>query len=189
MSESAPPASIGDALDMISPGLPLPRSGAIIAAFRGTVDGSLAERLLLVVAAELAVQHQQQWQAEDTSRAPDAPAAEVAAAKCRIDALNARRVALIERIDAWAARTVPSQFGASLHTETLGSVVDRLGIAWVRTNNASRSMEAGAPERARRALRQFAELAQAYDDLVCDLAAGQRRLPAWRPLKCYRNSS
>ena len=59
-----------------------------------------------------------------------------------------------QRIDEWAARQIPSRADASLHTETLGSVIDRLAIAWVRTNSlistgdtrerAQSSHEAGA---------------------------------------------
>lgn len=39
---------------------------------------------------------------------------------------------------------------------------------------------AGASDQARLALRQLAELAAAYDDLVADMALDRRRLPSWR---------
>jgi len=46
---------------------------------------------------------------------------------------------------------------------------------------------AGDRDRARLALRQLVELAAAHDDLIRDVAAGHRRLPAWRSLKSYRS--
>jgi hypothetical protein len=109
---------------------------------------------------------------------------EVARLKRRIDALNAARVALVEQIDIWTEGEVGHAGTGMLHTETLGSVVDRLAIGWVRAGNLAAAGD--QPFLARRAWRQFTELAQAYDGLVTEVAAGQRRLPLWRPLKSYR---
>lgn len=162
----------------------LPRSGAIIEAFTNTMTVGHPGQLVLDVAHDLASHHQQQWQAEEVSRVATS-ADEVATSKRRIDDLNAERVALVERIDGWAAREIPSRPEASLHTETLGSVVDRLAIAWVRANILINMT--GRRDAARAALRQQAELANAYDDLIGDVAAGRRRLPAWRQLKIYRS--
>lgn len=161
----------------------LPRSASIIEAFRGSTNLDLSRAFVLGIACTLAGLHQQQWDAEDTSRTPGAPAEDVAASKQHIDDLNARRVLLVEQIDTWAVDVIHSRAEeASLHTETLGSVVDRLAIAWVRANSVSK---AGNRERARLALRQLMELADAYDDLVRDIGAGHRRLPTWRSLKTY----
>jgi hypothetical protein len=66
-------------------------------------------------------------------------------------------------------------------------VVDRLAIAWVRADNLITHTFASARDRARLAVRQCTELAEAYDDLVRDVAAGRRRLPVWKPLKTYRS--
>ncbi len=66
-------------------------------------------------------------------------------------------------------------------------MVDRLAIAWVRADNLINSD--GDRDRARLALRQLAELADAYDDLVRDVTAGHRRLPRWRALKSYWSAS
>src|SRR5690606_33155588 len=131
---------------------------------------------------ELVANHQRQWQAEDACRSPGATAEDIAAAKRTIDDLNSRRVALVEQIDEWIAGGVRGRADASLHTETFGSVIDRLAIAWVRTNNV---INASNRDRARLALSQLVELAAAYDDLVRDVTAGRRRLPAWRLLKAY----
>lgn len=165
----------------------LPRSALLIEAFRCTFSRDHPGRFVLNNATELAAHHQRQWHAEDASRTPGASAKEVAASKQLIDELNARRVALVEQIDAWVAREVPSQVAASLHTETLGSVVDRLAIGWVRANSLINMV--GSYDRSCLALWQLAELADAYDHLIGDVAAGRRRLPAWRSLKYYGGST
>lgn len=165
----------------------LPRSAAVIEAFRvGSSDGHPGH-WVLDMAHDLADHHQRQWNAEDVSRIPDASAEDIAASKRLIDGLNARRVAVVEQIDQWVSRQVRTRADASLHTETLGSVIDRLAIAWVRANSLINTND--ARDRARLSLHQLAELANAYDDLVRDVANGQRRLPAWRPLKTYRSQS
>jgi hypothetical protein len=125
----------------------LPRSASIIEALRGGVDEAPSGGVVVETARDLAVSHRLQWEAEEASRAPGASDGAVAASKRRIDDLNARRVAVVERIDMWVEAEIPGTARASLH--------------------------------------QLAELAQAYDDLVRDVAAGRRRLPRWRPLKSY----
>lgn len=164
----------------------LPRSASIIEAFHNSISDYHGQ-LVLATASDLAGQHMRQWRAEDASRAPDASAEDIAASKRLIDELNIRRVSLVERIDEWTARQIHTRADASLHTETLGSVIDRLAIAWVRATNLIST--GGERERTRVALRQLTELAAAYDDLIRDLGAGHRRLPTWRALKTYRSAS
>lgn len=160
----------------------IPTSAVLVEAFRGAAESSAGHPPVVEVAAALAAHNERQWAAEDACRTDDDLA--VANGKRLVDALNARRAELVERIDRWAAREIGSRPEASLHTETLGSVIDRLTIAWVRYR---RLVDAAPADRevARLALRQLAELADAYDDLVRDFASGQRRLPVWRPLKSY----
>src|SRR5690606_40312641 len=73
---------------------------------------------------EAAAPNRQQWQAEDVRPAFRGSPDPIAQSKRLIDDLNARRVALVERIDEWVSAQVHSRADASLHTETLGSVVD-----------------------------------------------------------------
>jgi hypothetical protein len=161
----------------------LPRAASLIGAFPAVASRGHPGQLVIDLGHELADQHQRQWSAEDASRTGGASAETVASCKRLIDDLNARRVMLVEQIDDWVARQVRSPADASLHTETFGSVVDRMAIAWVRVNSLR---VAGASDQARLALRQLTELAAAYDDLVRDVTLGCRRLPAWRSLKNYR---
>ena len=164
----------------------LPSAASVIEAFDGRPD-AVVPTPLLTLGVALARHHVRQWRAEDVSRTPHASDASVAAAKRLIDDLNARRVALVERVDAWVEQVVDPVPGAPLHTETVGSVVDRLAIAWVRARVAGRGTD--DRQKAREALRQLGELANAYDDLVRDVATGRRRLPAWRSLKSYGAST
>ncbi|WP_434743837.1 DUF4254 domain-containing protein [Micromonospora sp. SH-82] len=111
----------------------------------------------------------------------------VAAAKRSIDTLNEVRMTLISDVDSWVEKTVRVSGAAPLHTETIGSVIDRLAIAWVRWR---RLVELDARQRSgirpSLALRQFTELAHAYDVLAVDVHEGRRRVPRWRALKSYR---
>lgn len=165
-------------------GATLPGSADVIAAFR---HEDLARAVLLHLAAELARQHQAQWDAETVSRDTSAASETVADSKRRIDVMNARRSALIEAIDREAAPMIGRAAGnMPLHTETIGSVIDRLGISWVRANKL---IDCGDQDRARCAIGQLHELAAAYDDLVRDIRAGRRRVPLWRLLKQYEATS
>lgn len=161
----------------------LPRSATIIEAFRSENEQSDG---LLRLAAHLARQHQRQWDAETISRDTTAADAAVASSKRMIDSLNTARVALVEQVDEYVASCSTAPDDAPLHTETVGSVIDRLAIAWVRANKL---IDAGTKDRARQALHQLRELADAYDDLVRDVAGGARRVPAWRHLKQYQAAS
>lgn len=158
----------------------LPRSAAIIEAFR---SGTEPADELLRLAARLARQHQDQWAAETVSRDPSATTEQIAASKRTIDTLNGSRAALIELLDEHVTTRISTGAGpAPLHTETVGSVIDRLGIAWVRANNL---LADSTRERARQALDQLRGLATGYDDLVREIRAGKRRVPAWQLLKQY----
>lgn len=157
----------------------LPGSASIRNAFAGLSGPPEFANPVLCIAHELAEHHVRQWDEEDAVRARDLVPEQIAAHKRSIDKLNSRRVTLIETIDVWAAARTNVQPNAPLHTETLGSVVDRLAIGWVRTGKLQEVAQARA------SLEQLADLAGAYDDLVRDVLAGRRRLPSWRALKSY----
>jgi hypothetical protein len=160
----------------------LPRSADLVMGFR-IIPSEGQDDQVILLGRELAANHQRQWEAEDSCRDEAAALSDIGEAKRQIDRLNARRVSLVERIDQVIGTRIQVATGLSLHTETLGSVVDRLAIAWVRTDRLS--SDPLQRDRARAALRQLNELATAYDDLVRDIAGGLRRLPDWRVLKSY----
>jgi len=163
----------------------MPTATTLLVAF-DTGEGSGPPLTVPEVAGTLAVVHRRQWQAENDCRGPAATVELIAATKQLIDSLNHRRVELVESVDRWAAQHVPQSAGATLHTETLGSVIDRLAIASVRAANLAVQ---GEVERAYLACEQLFELGTAYDSLLDDVRAGRRRVPSWRMLKTYRAAS
>ncbi|MEU4342659.1 DUF4254 domain-containing protein [Nocardia sp. NPDC023852] len=93
--------------------------------------------------------------------------------------IERRRAELVMAIDDWVLRSVPQhRFGATLHTETVGAVIDRLAESSVRAHHALMTLDAH-DELLHSAWHRLAELADAYDDLVRDVMAGRRRLPEW----------
>ncbi|MEU8896864.1 DUF4254 domain-containing protein [Nocardia sp. NPDC048505] len=93
--------------------------------------------------------------------------------------IERRRSELVMAVDDWVTRSVPQhRLGATLHTETVGSVIDRLAESSVRAHHALMTLDAH-DEMLHGAWHHLAELADAYDDLVRDIVAGRRRLPEW----------
>jgi hypothetical protein len=91
--------------------------------------------------------------------------------------IERRRGELVMAIDDWIVRTVPThRLGAALHTETIGSVIDRLAEASVRAHHALMTRDAN-DDMLHGAWHHLAELADGYDDLIRDVLAGRRRLP------------
>jgi len=165
----------------------LPSSAEVVESFESSEPCGRAR--LPDLARRLANRHLEQWALEDQSRDQAADDAAVAAAKRSIDRLNTIRVDLIQAIDLWAVTQLPGSSKAMPHTETLGSVIDRLAVAWVRSRRfderATASGMADERSAANRAALQLRELACAYDHLIRDVQIGSRRLPNWLPLKRY----
>lgn len=159
-----------------------PSAAELVSAFARTDADEAVASPPLAIARELCRAHGLQWEAEDESRATTADSERLAAVKRRIDRMNAERSELIEELDTWAARHLRQTDGAPLHTETFGSVIDRLCIAWVRAQKLDRR-ESGV--RGELAVRQLRELSIAYDTLVAEVVAERRRIPDWRLLKSY----
>jgi len=151
----------------------------------GELASSAGAHPVLDACARLAAGHRLQWDAEDRCRLAGTSTDQVGVAKKRIDQLNATRVANINAIDDWIVQhaTPPVAAEVPLHTETVGSIVDRLVIADLRARQA-----AGA-DTGPHARRQRDELAGAYDTLLAEVSASRRRLPDWRILKQYAAAS
>ncbi|KAA8886412.1 DUF4254 domain-containing protein [Nocardia colli] len=149
-----------------APGL-LPTSDLLVRACRGhrVVGGPL-----LWFARDLAVLHERRLVGRGGSVDTD---------PLVVLEIERRRVELVMAIDDWVARSVPQhRLGATLHTETVGAVIDRLAESSVRAHHALMTLDAH-DERLHGAWHHLAELADAYDDLVRDIIAGRRRLPEW----------
>ncbi|MFD8245390.1 DUF4254 domain-containing protein [Nocardia sp. NPDC059691] len=91
-----------------------------------------------------------------------------------------RRSRLIRDIDRWVEVRLPTaRGGAYLHTESFGSVVDRLARL---SAYAHAAMADDQEWDLWFAWERLAESAVAYEDLVSELSSGRRRLPStFRP--------
>lgn len=151
-------------------------------------------------------QHEQNfrlWHEEDIARSPDVGDAKIAEVKRAIDGYNQRRNDLIEQIDdvliamLTEAGTRPSA-DARQHTETPGSVIDRLSIMSLRMYHMQEQIDREDAdddhrERARIKLRlcqeQYADLSHSLGLLLDDLVSGRARLKVYRQMKMYNDPS
>lgn len=138
----------------------------------------------IACAVELYLVNRQLWLVEDECRVKNRSVSEIGTLKMRVDELNLLRSDLIDTLDgslpAWMF-----QGDVPLHTETVGSVVDRLSIATIRAEQLGRKGDA----RVERARCQLRILGSAYDQLVLEVCERRRRLPSWRALKAYGPTS
>ncbi|MBF6333846.1 DUF4254 domain-containing protein [Nocardia transvalensis] len=89
--------------------------------------------------------------------------------------IDRHRAHLVHDIDRWVATQLPpASRGARLHTETVGTVIDRLAqfsaLAYLALTTTPDWL-------VRDAWRRLSELAFAYDDLAAEVSAGLCRLP------------
>ncbi|RMI31856.1 DUF4254 domain-containing protein [Nocardia stercoris] len=162
---SAPP--VATTVQSLTAGL-LPSSDLLLRACRGhrVIGGPL-----LWFARDLAVLHERRLIGRGGGLPEQNPAV--------IVEIERRRTELVMAVDDWIIRTVPQhRLGATLHTETIGSVIDRLAGAAVCAHHSLMTMDAN-DDVLHGAWHHLAELADGYDDLVRDVLAGRRRLPAW----------
>ncbi len=146
----------------------LPTSALLLRACRGhrVIGGPL-----LWFSRDLAVLHERRLIGRGGSEPDHDPAT--------VLEIDRRRTELVMAIDDWISRSVPQhRLGATLHTETVGSVIDRIAEASVRAHHALMTLDAN-DEILHVAWHHLAELADAYDDLIADVLAGRRRLPSW----------
>ncbi|MGY4100299.1 DUF4254 domain-containing protein [Nocardia sp. R16R-3T] len=146
---------------------PLPTKGEVLRACRGVEH---AAHPLLHAAYELTCLHESRLadgcRTDDCCRADDS---------CRVDDIDCRRTKLVRHINSWVhAHLLPAHGSASVHTETLGAVIDRLAqytaTAYVALASATDNDLGDAWE-------ALAELAIGYEDLASEVTAGRRRLP------------
>ncbi|WP_067700678.1 DUF4254 domain-containing protein [Nocardia jejuensis] len=135
---------------------PLPTKDLLLQACRGLPS---VDHPLLRCAGLLADLHEQRLNASASETGP----------------IDFDRVRLVLDIDRWVAAELPkAATDAHLHTETVGTVVDRLAqFSALAYLTLSMSPDAAMQEAAQR----LTELAVAYEHLAGDLAAGRRRLP------------
>lgn len=152
------------------------------------------------------------WAEEDLARRTTVSAEDIAANKRAIDGFNQARNDATERVDelllialglvdAASARTdapvarVPA--GARLHSETAGSMVDRLSImslkiaamrAQTQRTDVDRAHIEGSQVKLQRLLAQRGDLASCLDALLADAAAGRAYFKVYRQFKMYNDA-
>ncbi len=153
-------------------------------------DGAagLAERIQLI--------NTFQWHEEDRSRDHGAADAVLAGVKRSIDASNARRVRAVEAFDAHVIAGLAAAGlidpAAPLHSESPGSIVDRLTVLALKVWHAREAAAAGAAagpaaERLRSLEEQRDDLVGCLERLYADIAAGRARVKLYRQVKLYRD--
>ncbi|CQD02512.1 hypothetical protein BN1232_00142 [Mycobacterium lentiflavum] len=121
------------------------------------------------------------WHHEDAVRRPGTDAQEVARRKRCIDEVNARRNAAIEDLDANVLDRVDLNPNAPLHTETPGTIVDRLSVLALRIVHTNRDDQPGA----RLAVldEQHEDLFGGLERLLARMQAGEVRFKVYRQFK------
>jgi hypothetical protein len=132
-----------------------------------------------------------QWRLEDESRRAGATDADVGRTKRGIDALNAKRHQLVERIDAAIAGSIAQSAAAPPATESLAMAFDRLTVLMIRVHEGEKAAGSAAGPVADAALGaglrgQLATLQEAVAVLLEEVLAGTRRFDPYRSVKLYR---
>ena len=140
-----------------------------------------------------------QWHLEDLVRPDDVDPVYALQLKRRIDRSNQHRTNLVECIDDHYMAlysNVPPLPDAKLNTETPAWAIDRLSILALKIYHFDIEARRGDAEHQARCqakldtlLQQRADLTEAIDQLLDDLAAGRRRMKLYRQMKMYNDPS
>ncbi|MBO0855638.1 MAG: DUF4254 domain-containing protein [Nocardia sp.] len=165
----------------------LPPVSELLGAFRSMAEVT-GEHPVLTAARALVHCHRARRAAHLDGRDPHISGAELADRTRRLAELDGERDNLVARIDNWVADNVEHRDGASLHTETLGAVIDRMAGKWVAAQDAlgfpaddpgPDTPVGPVPGEGHLHWVRLAELADGYQDLIIDIAEHRRRLPVF----------
>ncbi|HYG17998.1 MAG TPA: DUF4254 domain-containing protein [Ohtaekwangia sp.] len=142
-----------------------------------------------------------QWHLEDIIRLPDISPVEGIAIKRRIDKSNQDRTDTVEKVDDYFLeqfKNVVPKEGARINSETPAWLLDRMSILMLKIYHMKEQTErvdASAEHRYKcqskltLLLEQKADMQQAFDELLQDVATGNRRFKVYRQMKMYNDAS
>ena len=170
----------------------LPTAPELLRAFHTPAERQARPHAVLEAAHALVGCHERRHRAVSTAHTRGIDSDRLAHCTRTVGAIDAERAKLVAEIDVWVADTIPHRTGATLHTETLGAVIDRLAAKWVAAQDALGLLpddgESGPHPRddhrdmdleAHLHWVRLAELTDGYKDLINDVAARRRRLPVF----------
>ena len=140
-----------------------------------------------------------QWHLEDIVRNPQIDPVQGLALKRRIDTSNQERTDMVENIDAYFLHQyafVPVRPDARVNTESPAWAIDRLSIlalkiyhmnAEVHRPDASADHIIRCTEKLAVLLEQRKDLSKAIDELLEDIAAGNKYMKVYKQMKMYND--
>ncbi|WP_367899023.1 DUF4254 domain-containing protein [Leptospira sp. WS58.C1] len=142
-----------------------------------------------------------QWHVEDEIRRPDLPDKDLVQFKRRIDALNQERTDLVEQIDDQISamfKSVEKKPNARMNSETPAWLIDRMSILELKIYHMKEQTERKdvSPEHIQTCqnklnvlLEQRADLSKCLDELLDDLAKGDKFYKVYRQMKMYNDKN
>jgi len=140
-----------------------------------------------------------QWHLEDIVRDPSIEANAGLALKRRIDASNQVRTDMVEYIDSYFLdqyKEIKPNADATINTESPAWAIDRLSIlalkifhmqAEVNRTDASEEHKQACATKLAVLLEQRTDLSKAIDDLLADIASGNKYMKVYRQMKMYND--
>jgi len=142
-----------------------------------------------------------QWHLEDIIRDPQINAEEALKIKRRIDSSNQHRTDVVEYIDSWFLykfKEVKTSDIATINTESPAWAIDRLSILELKIfhmqverdrQNATEQHRMACDEKLKILLLQRKDLSVAIDQLLLDIAAGNKYMKVYKQMKMYNDES
>lgn len=142
-----------------------------------------------------------QWHLEDIIRNPFIDPAEALKVKRRIDVSNQQRTDMVEKIDDWFLQQyskVSVSPDATLNTESPAWATDRLSILALKIFHMAieAAREDASPEHRGRCEQKLSVLYEQRDDLslainqlIGDIAAGNKKMKVYRQMKMYNDAT
>lgn len=142
-----------------------------------------------------------QWHLEDIIRKPDIDPTEGIAIKRRIDKSNQDRTDMVEQLDdrfLEQFKSITYKPGARMNSETPAWLLDRMSILMLKIYHMKEQTERkdATPEHLQKCreklwvlMEQKNDMRSAYDELIEDIANGNRKFKVYRQMKMYNDAS